>query len=467
MYMRNRNTYPVVNFFSNILILASILMLILTAMFAFAKITSAEIMTTTSASTVVSSGSTASLPSNCVVISGNLYLGASDRLFGGGNVARLQSFLISRGYLHSNVTGFYGTLTFSAVRNFQRDNGILAIGGVGPLTRNFIKTMSCGNVVPPVPPTSYAPVINGVDSPSTLSVNQTGTWTVRASDSTGGGLSYSVVWGDETQYAQTSSMSAVNNNFVQSTSFTHLYSQAGVYTPRFTVRGSNGLTAQLSVSVQVTGQSTYSPVITSISPSSGPYGTVVTVYGSGFTRYNNSINYAGRSAAVASVESISGTSLQFTIPATPCSSGMMCAQVVMEPGTYQVSVTNQNGTSNAVNFTLTSGTTGSVNQTVTVGIGQTAYISNSNLRIQPVRIVEDSRCPMGVYCIQAGRVVVETNIQSGDMVQSANLVYGGSSINQDSVIVDGYTVRITNVSPFARQGGLNSLEYSITYQVTK
>lgn len=519
--------------------------------------------------------------SGCIIITKNVYIGASDRLFANGNVVVLQNFLIANGYLHVNATGFYGPLTFAAVRNFQRDNGILAIGGVGPLTRARIQSVTCGTI-PPAPPiggaptisylspssgevgttvtvygsrfnsnttvsfggsavapnvqilnantltfrvpeqllpscayptpdrpyvcmiagspttpgnyqisvknnndvsnsvtftvtngsstTNNAPTINGIDSPTSLSVNQTGTWTVRATDVTGGGLSYRVVWGDEGQYGQSAMSASAQTTFVQSATFTHAYSQAGIYTPRFYVRGSNGMTAEVSatVSIQYSNQ-TQSPSISSISPSSGPYGTVVTVYGSGFTRYNNSINYAGRTAVVTGVESTNGISLQFTIPATPCSSGMFCAQVVMEPGTYQVSVTNQNGTSNSVNYTLTSGGgSGSVNQTVSLTLGQTAFISGNNFQIKPVRIVEESRCPSGVYCIQAGRVVVETNIQSYDMIQVANLAYAeGSTNSQSSVLVDGYTVRITNVTPQARQGGLNSWEYVITYQVTK
>lgn len=553
--------------------------------FAFAPTAEADVTTTVTTQGFVSTSANANSqlgPGNCVHITSNLYLGASDYFFSGGNVAKLQNFLISRGYLHSNATGFYGVLTFGAVRDFQRDNGILAIGGAGPLTRAHILAVTCGNPVPPVtmaptitslapasgatgttvtvygsgfdsnttvsfgggsavgpyvqvinsgtltfrvpqqmlpscayptansqivcmiagsavtpgtyqifvknnngtsngaaftvtsgnPANNGAPVVNGVDSPSTLSVNQNGTWTVRATDVTGGGLSYSVTWGDEIQYGMTtSSMSPAAASFVQSATFNHSYSQPGVYSPRFSVRGSNGLATEVSVtvSVQSSGQPTQSPTATSIAPSSGPYGTVVTVYGSGFTRYNNSINYAGRTSIVNGVESANGTSLQFTIPATPCSSGMMCAQVVMQPGTYSVSVTNQNGVSNSINFVLTSGSTGTVNQTVGVGIGQTAIVGG--LRVTAVRVVEESRCPAGVYCIQAGRVVIETNIQSGDAIRAANLSYPetstyGTSVN-GSLTLDGYTVRITNVTPAARQGGVSSGEYVITYQVVR
>ena len=42
-----------------------------------------------------------------------------------------------------------------------------------------------------------APIINGLNAPTTLTVGQTGTWTVKAYDPDGTSLNYSVVWGDE------------------------------------------------------------------------------------------------------------------------------------------------------------------------------------------------------------------------------------------------------------------------------
>lgn len=435
------------------------------------------------AQTLAQAQSMTTLPpvsANCTVITSNLYFGASDRFISGNNVAKLQAFLKARGYLYVNPTGFYGSLTFSAVRNFQRDNGILAIGLAGPLTRAHIQRVSCDGTVPPV---SGAPVINGIDSPSVLSVNQTGTWTVRATDTTSGGLSYRVVWGDESQYAQNSSAPlSVPVNFVQSATFSHSYAQAGVYTPRFYVRGSNGLTAEASASVQVTGSNqTQSPSISYISPNMGIYGTVVTVTGSGFTRYNNSINYAGRVGAVVGVESTNGTTLQFTIPATPCPNGASCAQMIMQPGTYPISVSNQNGTSNSVNFVLLSidpTTPQSFDQTVSVYLGNTVNISvptsttsTGTIQIKPVRIVEDSRCPVGVgiNCFQSGRAVIETHIQSGDMIRVVNLVAGSytGGDTQAVVVVDGYTIQLAGVSPQARPSGIPTNEYVASYRVTR
>lgn len=123
------------------------------------------------------------------------------------------------------------------------------------------------------------PVISGVDGPQVLNVNQTGTWTVKASSPNGGNLSYAVVWGDEVDGLVGPS---AGSPFLpqQSATFTHTYQQAGIYTPKFTVTSantincfttpcpSNGGTAQTSLSVNV-GSVAPKPLITVISPNGG------------------------------------------------------------------------------------------------------------------------------------------------------------------------------------------------------
>lgn len=46
------------------------------------------------------------------------------------------------------------------------------------------------------------------------------------------------------------------------------------------------------------------------------------------------------------------------------------------------------------------------------------------LIVRPVRLVEDSRCPMNARCIWAGRVVVEANVTENGQTQTRNLVLG-------------------------------------------
>ena len=97
------------------------------------------------------------------------------------------------------------------------------------------------------------------------------------------------------------------------------------------------------------------PVISSLTPSSDPVGTKVTLTGTGFTPTANRINFAGVSNAVINLNSPDGKTLTFTIPATPCDKlkGDSCIAKVLDPGTYPISVTNANGISNEVKFTVT------------------------------------------------------------------------------------------------------------------
>jgi hypothetical protein len=78
--------------------------------------------------------------------------------FGGiqsrGDVIKLQDFLYKKGYLSLAPTGYFGRLTESAVKFFQKDNGILSNGIAGPITRGRVSNISCTPQVisVPVPP---------------------------------------------------------------------------------------------------------------------------------------------------------------------------------------------------------------------------------------------------------------------------------------------------------------------------
>lgn len=54
----------------------------------------------------------------------------------GADVTMLQTFLASDPSIYPRglVTGYFGPLTFAAVSNYQRRNGISAVGRVGPIT---------------------------------------------------------------------------------------------------------------------------------------------------------------------------------------------------------------------------------------------------------------------------------------------------------------------------------------------
>ncbi|MDD5050643.1 MAG: peptidoglycan-binding domain-containing protein [Candidatus Pacebacteria bacterium] len=118
-----------------------------------------------------------------------------------------------------------------------------------------------------------SPVVNGIDAPTKLSINEKGVWTIRASDPSEGTLSYFAHWGDEPVYmtpaGEASSTTATQAipQFVQSSSFPHSYDRAGTYTITFTIENSSGLMTQANTTVVVTDPS--APLITVTAPNGG------------------------------------------------------------------------------------------------------------------------------------------------------------------------------------------------------
>ncbi len=193
-----------------------------------------------------------------------------------------------------------------------------------------------GNEFNVVSSTDDTPVISGVSGPQTLDFGQRGAWTVKAYNLSGGNLQYSVNWGESSVCSLGTACNSLSTS-EQSANFYYTYNTTGTFTITFTVTNSNGKSAQASLSVRVGNTSI--PSITTLSPTSGPVGTVVTVTGSNFGS-NNIILFNGTITGIPS----DGSSLKFTVPSnTPV-------------GSYGVSVTNSanNYNSNTLIFTVTS-----------------------------------------------------------------------------------------------------------------
>ncbi len=66
----------------------------------------------------------------------------------GSDVSSLQTFLAKDATIYPQglVTGYFGTLTTSAVSNFQSRNGIATVGRVGPITLSLLNQQMAGGV---------------------------------------------------------------------------------------------------------------------------------------------------------------------------------------------------------------------------------------------------------------------------------------------------------------------------------
>lgn len=83
---------------------------------------------------------TTATPPPPVTITKNLFLGTR-----GAQVTTLQDFLIAKGYMRGASTGYFGVVTFKAVRDFQGAFMIPYTGFVGPLTRQAIANVTSIN----------------------------------------------------------------------------------------------------------------------------------------------------------------------------------------------------------------------------------------------------------------------------------------------------------------------------------
>jgi hypothetical protein len=171
------------------------------------------------------------------------------------------------------------------------------------------------------------PVISGGTFPTTLTVGQTGTWMVNASDPQNGSLSYSVNWGSTIQ-----EMTASSQSVVQSSTFTHAYALAGNYTVTFTVTDSAGLSAKTTTTVRVTAPTPVCPAgYTCTAPGTTlacPAGytctpAAVTSCPSGYTCYTQTQNTSTNATATYSCPT--GSTLD--------SSGNTCATTSSVPAT--------------------------------------------------------------------------------------------------------------------------------------
>lgn len=84
--------------------------------------------------------------SGCVILASDLSYGSRST-----EVTKLQQFLVSQNYPGSGswmVTGYYGTATTQAVKNFQQSAGLSMTGYVDWATRSAIQMRTCGGGYP-------------------------------------------------------------------------------------------------------------------------------------------------------------------------------------------------------------------------------------------------------------------------------------------------------------------------------
>jgi peptidoglycan hydrolase-like protein with peptidoglycan-binding domain len=246
----------------------------------------------------------------------------------GQAVLELQKRLVSEWFLSDSPTGFFGQATVTALQNYQRAHSLDAVGFLGQLTRASLN----GTTVAPAP----VPVSAVVSQPSPQTPAHGGY---------DGVISQMYVDGSFVLRMRDGSKVLVKNPF-----------SAGVF---LNVKGifdplAGTIDKVTTFNVKDPGAADALPNITVIDPGSGQVGTKVTLTGTGFLKTKNSVIIGSVKNAVINVPSADGTTLTFTIPSAPCDQLLKvnCPTTVLPSGNYDVFVSNANGVSNNVAFTL-------------------------------------------------------------------------------------------------------------------
>lgn len=126
----------------------------------------------------------------------------------------------------------------------------------------------------------------------------------------------------------------------------------------YALRVSVGSSKSNELTFLVTSHQTSDKVsITTIKPSMGPTGTVVTITGKGFAKRDNVVTFGYH--AIKGLASSNGKTIKFVVPKIlvyPCTAGTPCPTSMERatfPGLYPVRVTAGKDTSNSVIFTVT------------------------------------------------------------------------------------------------------------------
>lgn len=288
-------------------------------------------------------------------------VGSSVTIHGRGFSSTGNTIYFGNGIIN-NVSSSNGTtLTFVVPKEIQTPYGLQQIlpGDYPVRVVNATGAQSNSLLLSITSQGANYPAIMSVTGPTALAAGVQGTWSVVVSAPYGSYLTTTVHWGDSSApyFANTAPIYVVGT---QTLTFTHSYAQSGTYTITFSVSsGTNSNSATASVVVSQSGSGGTGTVnLSSISPVQGGIGTTVILQGQGFTASDNVVHFGvGGSRNVASYNN--GTTISYVIPSyvSPCDligTGYVCGAPVssVTPGVYPIYVTNGNGATNVINFTV-------------------------------------------------------------------------------------------------------------------
>ncbi len=187
----------------------------------------------------------------------------------------------------------------------------------------------------------------------------------------------------------------------------------GMYSLNFTATNSDGSVAgSNSVTFWITSPSSTpaTPTISSLSPSSAPVGTAITIVGNGFASQNNTVYLKGgpaNSSIIQGLGSSDGKTISFTIPGMANAPTVACGTMphsltglnasmcvfMTTPGTYAVSVSNGSSTSNSASLTVVPATASTSTASGISGTVTIMYCGGAHIGYDPNQPISPACTP--------------------------------------------------------------------------
>lgn len=110
-----------------------------------------------------------------------------------------------------------------------------------------------------------------------------------------------------------------------------------------------------------------------------------------------------------------------------------------------------------------------LNSEFTLKIGESASIKNENSTLLVKSLLEESRCPSNVQCIQAGRALFSLTFTNNGKAEDFNLSTSNSGAESTTKKIGNYTISLVKVSPesFPTTATPKASDYTLTLKVTK
>lgn len=106
-------------------------------------------------------------------------------------------------------------------------------------------------------------------------------------------------------------------------------------------------------------------------------------------------------------------------------------------------------------------------QEFTLGVGDTVAFDGDHTVMKFERVIQDSRCPSDVVCVQMGDATVEVYLTTPALSLGKHALTISGAGDPLSITVEGYTIKLISLEPYPTSAGVGAGEYTATFVVTK